>query len=164
VSRSKKGIFLSQRKYVLDLLVEVGKLGAKSCSTPMVPNKHLTKDDGGPFDNLERYRILVRKLNYLAVITHPDIAFTVNSVSKFMSVPMIKHWRALEHILCYLKGTPELGILYGDHGYADMECFQMLIGLGLKLIEDPSRVIVFLLEETLYLGETKSKVLCPDPL
>ena len=38
VARSKKGIFLSQRKYVLDLLSKTRKLGAKPFSTPMVPN------------------------------------------------------------------------------------------------------------------------------
>ena len=35
VMRSDHGIFLSQRKYVLDLLSETGKLGAKPCSSPM---------------------------------------------------------------------------------------------------------------------------------
>ena len=53
VTRSKKGIFLSQRKYVLDLLAESGKLGDKSCSTPVVPGEHSFKDDGDPFDDPE---------------------------------------------------------------------------------------------------------------
>ena len=35
VMRSKQEIMLSQRKYVLDMLSKTGKLGAKSCSTPM---------------------------------------------------------------------------------------------------------------------------------
>ena len=38
VMRSKQGNLSSQRKYVLDLLSEKGKLGAKPCSTPMAPN------------------------------------------------------------------------------------------------------------------------------
>ena len=38
VMRSKQGIILSQRKYVLDMLSETGKLDAKPCSTPMTPN------------------------------------------------------------------------------------------------------------------------------
>ena len=33
VMRSKQVIFISQRKYVLDLLFETGKLGTKPCST-----------------------------------------------------------------------------------------------------------------------------------
>ena len=67
VTRSKKGIFLSQRKYVLDLLTETGKLGAKPCSTPMLPNLQLTKD-GELFEDAGRYRRLVEKLNYLIVL------------------------------------------------------------------------------------------------
>ena len=37
VMRIKYGIFLSQRKYVLNLLSETRKLGVKPCSSPMVP-------------------------------------------------------------------------------------------------------------------------------
>ena len=44
VMRSKQWILLSQRKYVLNLLSEIGKLGAKSCSTPMTPNVYITKE------------------------------------------------------------------------------------------------------------------------
>ncbi|GAA0153500.1 hypothetical protein LIER_37687 [Lithospermum erythrorhizon] len=76
VIRSKKDIFLSQRKYVMDLLTETGKLGAKPCSAPMAPGVQLTRD-GKLFDNPERYRRLVGKLNYLRV-TRPDITFAIS--------------------------------------------------------------------------------------
>ena len=65
-TRCTKGIFLSQRKYVLDLLSEIGKLGVKPCSTPMIPGMQLTKD-GDLFEDPERYKQLVGKLNYLTV-------------------------------------------------------------------------------------------------
>ena len=104
VMRSKHGIFLSQRKYVLHLLFETGKLGAKPCSSPIAPGVHLTRE-GELFKNLERYRRLVGKLNYLTV-TRPDIAHSVNVVSQCMSSPTVDNWVAVEHILCYLKGAP----------------------------------------------------------
>ena len=44
VMRSEQGILLSQHKYVLDMLSETVKLGAKPCSTPMAPNVQLTKE------------------------------------------------------------------------------------------------------------------------
>ena len=55
VAKSRKDIFLSQRKYVLDLLTGTRKIGAKPSSTLMIPNSHLTKSDGEPFDDLEKY-------------------------------------------------------------------------------------------------------------
>ena len=79
VMRSKRGIFLSQRKYVLDLLSRTGKLIAKSCHTPMAQSLHLTRE-GKLFEAPERYRRLVGKLNYLTV-TRPNIAYSISVVS-----------------------------------------------------------------------------------
>ena len=79
VMRSKHGIFLSQRKYVLDLLFETGKLGVKPCNSPMVPRVHLTRE-GATFEDPKRYRRLVEKLNYFT-ITRPDITHSVSIVS-----------------------------------------------------------------------------------
>ena len=89
VMQSKRGIFLSQRKYVFDLLSESGKLEVKPCSSPMAPGVHLTRE-GKTFEGPERYRRLVRKLNYLTV-THPNIAYSVNGVNQYMSSPTIDH-------------------------------------------------------------------------
>ena len=89
VMRSKHGIVLSQRKYVLDLLSETGKLGVKPYSSPMVPGVHLTKE-GKTFEDPERCRRLVGKLNYLTV-THLDSAPSVSIVSQYMFSPTIDH-------------------------------------------------------------------------
>ena len=64
---------------MLDLLSETRKLRVKPCSSPMVPGLHLTKE-GETFENPERYRRLVGKLNYLTV-TRPDIAHSISVVS-----------------------------------------------------------------------------------
>ncbi|KAE8661188.1 hypothetical protein F3Y22_tig00116937pilonHSYRG00044 [Hibiscus syriacus] len=47
IARSKAGIPISQRKYVLDLLPEVGLLGCKPAETPMEPNLKLGIDKDG---------------------------------------------------------------------------------------------------------------------
>ena len=44
VMRSKQGLMLSQRKYVLDMLSKTGKLSAKPYSSPMAPNVELIKE------------------------------------------------------------------------------------------------------------------------
>ena len=101
VMRSMQRILLSQLKYVLDMLFEMGKLGAKPYSTPMAPNVQLTKE-GEMFEDPERYRRLVGKLNYLTV-TCSDIAYLVSVLSRYMSSPSVSHCAVVEHILCYLK-------------------------------------------------------------
>jgi hypothetical protein len=50
VSRSSKGIYLSQRKYILDLLSEVGMLGCRPALTPIEQNHRLTSESGQPVD------------------------------------------------------------------------------------------------------------------
>ena len=67
----------------------------------MVPGVHLTRE-GKTFEDPERYRRLVGKLNYLTV-THPDIVHSVGIVSHYMSSPTVDHWAAVKQILCYLK-------------------------------------------------------------
>ena len=130
VMRSKHGIFLSQRKYMLDLLSETRKLGAKPCSSPMAPGAHLTKE-GELVEDPDRYRRLVGKLNYLTV-TRPDIVHSVSVVSQYMSSPTVDNWAAVEHILCYLKGAPGRGILYSNHGHNRVECFTVADWTGSK--------------------------------
>ena len=78
VMQSKRGIFLSQRKYVLDLLYETRKLGVKPCCSLMALGIHLTRE-GETFEDPDRYRRLVGKLNYLTV-TCLDIAYSVSVV------------------------------------------------------------------------------------
>ena len=118
---SKHGIFQSQRKYVLDPLFETGKLGAKPCSSPMAQSPHLTRESE-LFGDLERYRRLVGKLNYL-IVTRPDIAYSVSVVIQYMSSPQVYHWAVIEHILCYLKRASGRGILYSNHGHNGIKCF-----------------------------------------
>ena len=89
VMQSKHEIFLSKMKYVLNLLSVIRKLGVKQCSSPMVPGVHLTRE-GKTFEDPERYRRLVRKLNYLT-LTRPDIANSVSVVSQYMSTPTVDH-------------------------------------------------------------------------
>lgn len=111
IARSKDGIFISQRKYILDLLQETGKLGCRPATTPMEKNwkEKLTEED--PPTNRERYQRIVGKLIYLS-LTRPDIAYSVSQVSQFMHAPTIRHQNAVDQILRYLKGTPGKGMLY----------------------------------------------------
>ncbi|XP_034223842.1 uncharacterized mitochondrial protein AtMg00810-like [Prunus dulcis] len=110
-SRSKKGIFMSQRKYALDILQDSGLLGACLDNFPMEQNLKLTPTDGALLHDPTKYRRLVGRLIYLTV-TRPDIAYSVRTLSEFMHQPRKPHWDTALRILKYVKGTPGQGLLF----------------------------------------------------
>ncbi|BBH05359.1 transposable element gene [Prunus dulcis] len=120
VARSKHGIFLSQRKYILDLLAETGMLDCKPIDTLSEQNHNLgLYPNQIPIDK-ERYQWLVGKLNYLAH-THPDITYVVSVVSQFMHSLSEDHMGVVTRILRYLKVTPSKGLMFFKYGHTDVE-------------------------------------------
>jgi len=120
VARSKRGIFLSQRKYVLDLLTEVGMLDCKPVDTPMIQNQKLGDFSEQVPTNKKRYQRLVGKLIYLSH-TRPDICYTVSIVSQFMHYPSEEHMDVVVRILRYLKSAPGRGLLFSKNGHLEVE-------------------------------------------
>ncbi|CAN7059401.1 unnamed protein product [Brassica oleracea var. botrytis] len=110
--RSKEGLFLSQRKYTLDILKEVGDLGGRLAKTPLEEGYKVLREgeyDDTPFEDVKRYRRMVGKLIYLT-ITRPDVCFAVNQVSQHMQTPKVHHWNMVERILRYLREAPGQGV------------------------------------------------------
>lgn len=62
-----------------------------------------------PFHNPTLYRSLVGKLQYLT-LTRPDITFSVDITSRFMTNPFEVQFVSLNRILRYLKGTADYGL------------------------------------------------------
>lgn len=83
VARLRKGIFISQRKYILDLLTKTGLLGTRPAETPIEVNHDLYDQDGRSLIDANEYQRLVRKLTYLLLI-RPNIIFTVGVLSQFI--------------------------------------------------------------------------------
>ncbi|XP_074318246.1 secreted RxLR effector protein 161-like [Silene latifolia] len=64
------------------------------------------------------YSSAVGSLMYAMVCTRPDLAQSVSVVSRFMGDPGKEHWQAVKRIFRYLKGTSDVGLIYGG----DREC------------------------------------------
>ncbi|KAL4036651.1 hypothetical protein IC575_000215 [Cucumis melo] len=108
VMRSRQGIVLSQRKYILDLLAEIGMLDCRPADTPVVQGVKLGEFPDQVPANKERYQRLVGKLIYLAH-TRPDIAYGVSVVSQFMHNPSEDHMDAVMRINTISEGMPRQG-------------------------------------------------------
>jgi hypothetical protein len=122
VAHSEKGIFISQEKYILDLLKETGMVDCRPCETPIDLTHRIENDKEGATTDKGQYQRLVGKLIYLAH-TRPNIAYAVSVVSQFMHNPKDSHFQAVYRLLGYLKSTPGKGILYKNHGTLNLECY-----------------------------------------
>ncbi|KAK1678811.1 hypothetical protein QYE76_039659 [Lolium multiflorum] len=119
IARSPKGIVLSQRKYVLDLLSDTCMLGCRVASTPIDQNHKLCAKSGEPV-NKEKYQKLVGRLIYLCH-TRPDISYAVSVVSRYMHDPRSGHLDAVNQILRYLKGSPGKGLWFKRNGHLNVD-------------------------------------------
>ena len=122
VSQSAEGIFISQRKYALDILHEFDQLGAAPSRIPMSHNSQPCQGRDPPLNNPEKFRRLIGKLLYLTV-TRPDISFSVAYLSQFLSTPLQSHFQSGLKILKYIKQAPGNGLLYKRNASLQLHTF-----------------------------------------
>ncbi|XP_038885932.1 secreted RxLR effector protein 161-like [Benincasa hispida] len=60
------------------------------------------------------YASAVGSLRYVMVCTRPDLAYVVSVVSRFMGQPGKEYWQAVKRIFHYLRGTFDVGLVYGN--------------------------------------------------
>ncbi|KAJ3690345.1 hypothetical protein LUZ61_019509 [Rhynchospora tenuis] len=110
IAKGPRGLFLSQRKYTLDIIAECGLLGAKPAVTPLEQNHNLAKATGEQMKDPEMYRRLVGRLIYLT-ITRPELCYAVHILAQFMHDPLQAHYAAALRVVRYLKKNPGQGIV-----------------------------------------------------
>jgi hypothetical protein len=90
VTQCATGIYLSQHKYILDLLKKTHMALAKPLTSPMSTSTPLSKYIGTTLSDATMYHSTVGALQYLA-ITNPDISFAINKCSQFLQDPRDVH-------------------------------------------------------------------------
>ncbi|GJW68521.1 putative ribonuclease H-like domain-containing protein [Tanacetum coccineum] len=122
VQQKKDGIFISQDKYVADILKKFDFATMKTASTPMEPNKALIKDEEADSVDVHLYRSMIGSLMYLTA-SRPDIMFVVCACARFQVTPKMSHLHVVKRIFRYLKGQPKLGLWYPKDSPFDLEAF-----------------------------------------
>ncbi|GJS57045.1 putative ribonuclease H-like domain-containing protein [Tanacetum coccineum] len=104
VKQKDDGIFISQDKYVADILKKFDFVTVKTASTPMEPNKALTKDQEAEDMDVHLYRLMIESLMYLTA-SRPDIMFVVCACTRFQVTPKVSHLYVVKRIFRYLKAS-----------------------------------------------------------
>ncbi|GKF20504.1 putative ribonuclease H-like domain-containing protein [Tanacetum coccineum] len=109
VKQQPEGIFISQDKYVADILKKFDFWSIKTATTLIESNKPLVKDEDGEDVDVHVYRSMIGSLMYLTA-SRPDIMFA-------------SHLNAVKRIFRYLKHQPKLGLWYPRDSPFDLEAF-----------------------------------------
>jgi hypothetical protein len=110
VKRRPDGMFLHQRTYTLDTIKRATMTDCKPCTTPVDLQAKLAADSGPPVQDASQFWSIAGALQYLT-FTRPDIVYAVQQICLHMHDPREPHLTAMKHILCYLQGTLDYGIL-----------------------------------------------------
>ncbi|GJX38120.1 putative ribonuclease H-like domain-containing protein [Tanacetum coccineum] len=143
VKQQPDGIFISQDKYVADILKKFDFLSIRTATTPIESNKPLVKDEDGVDVDVHVYRSMISSLMYLTA-SRPDIMFAVYACTRFQVTPKASHLNAVKRIFsviknpvahsktkhieirfhfirdCYEKRLIEVIKIHSDHNVADL--------------------------------------------
>ena len=110
--RKSRTLTINQTQSILSFLDETGMRGGRTLPTPM--DSQWKYGDEPAVDKTQHrlYRSRVGSLSYFAQCTRPDIAFAVNMLCRHLHEPNPACFRALNHLIHYMDGTPHLGIRY----------------------------------------------------
>jgi hypothetical protein len=111
VNQSSARIFISQEKYLKEMLKKFQMEDSSPVSTPMVVVCKLSKDDISLDVDQRTYFSMIGSLLFI-IATRPDIMQVVGMVGHYQSTPKQSHLVGVKRIFKYLKGTMNYGLWY----------------------------------------------------
>jgi hypothetical protein len=79
----------------------------------------LAGDSGPPVEDVPQFQSIAGALQY-STFTRPDITYTVQQICLHMHDPREPHLTVMKHIMCYLQGTPDYGLLLRRSSSSDL--------------------------------------------
>ncbi|GKA73583.1 putative ribonuclease H-like domain-containing protein [Tanacetum coccineum] len=122
VTQKDDGIFISQDKYVDEILKKFGFSTVKTASTPTETSNLLLRDAKAEDVDVHLYRSMIGSLMYLIAL-RPDVMFIICACVRFQVIPKVSHLHAVKRIFRYLKGQPKLGLWYPKDSIFDLEAY-----------------------------------------
>jgi hypothetical protein len=103
IRQRNEGIFISQTKYIREMIKRFGMEDCKPVITPMQTSCKLRKDDDSKSTDQRQYMSMIDNLLYVTT-SRLDVMEIVGHVARFQAVPKESHVVAVKRIFRYLKG------------------------------------------------------------
>ena len=121
--KGKSEFYLSQPGLINKVLTAAGMKDCNPNSTPSSLEPLGPDLDGLPFKESWEYASIIGMLMYLANNTRPDIAHAVHACARYSHNPKQTHATAIKHILRYLKGTADKGMVIKPNSIDALDCY-----------------------------------------
>jgi hypothetical protein len=132
IKQLQDGAFISQTKYIQDILKKFGMKDGKPIKTPMGTNGHLDLDTGGKSVDQKVYMSMIGSLLYLCA-SRPDIMLSVCMCARFQANPKEVHLRVVKRIMRYLVYIPKFGLWYPKGSTFDLIGYSNADWTGCKI-------------------------------
>eukprot|EP00253_Pinus_taeda_P031124 PITA_31124 len=158
IQQNKGGIFLSQTKYLKQILKKYGMEDLKPLCTPMVTGCSLSVNDESAAVHQPTYRSMIGSLLYLTG-TRPDIMHAVGMVGRFQENPMETHLQAVKRIFKYLQGTKNYGLWYPRDADLTLHAYTDADWVGSMDDRKSTSGGAFFMGSMMYLGSARNRAL-----
>jgi len=131
--RKARTISINQSAYIQRVLEKFNLTNAKPVSTPMEPAAQFSVEQcPSSMNQLSRmkgipYSEAIGSILWAAVVSRPDIAFAVGTLSQFIQNPGHVHWEGVKRVIIYLGNTKDKWLTFGGktetgiQGYCDAD-------------------------------------------
>lgn len=114
-------VTIDQKDYINELVQKFNLTDCKATYTPIEPKLNLNKST--VCEKQLPYQQLIGSLMYLAVLTRPDIVFSVNYLSQFNNCYTEHHWTYAKRVLKYLNSTKDYCLKFTKTGNSQLEAY-----------------------------------------
>ena len=119
--RVAKTIEVNQRGYIIRVLSKFGMDSCRSAKSPLDPGFKVSQTaTQSKEQNCFPYREAIGCLNYIAMISRPDISFAVNALARCSNNPSREHWNAVKRVMRYLKSTMDISMVFGNDSFFEL--------------------------------------------
>ena len=111
---------------ITELLSRFNMSDCKRSPTPLVPKEKIMSLSEDPsleratVSEHKRFMQAVGSIQYIAVVTRPDLAFAAHVLARHMAGSAKKHWLAVQHVMRYLQCTSDVGLTFNGSGDEDV--------------------------------------------
>lgn len=119
VIQSKVEIFICQRRYAREILVEFNMIESNSVRNPILARTTLCKDMEGALMFFTKFKQVIDSRMY-PTVTRPYLMYVVSLIRRYKTNLKESHWTAVKQVLRYLNDTIKYEIFYQQDGRTDL--------------------------------------------